>query len=236
MEGGEPLAVIDQLRHLGGDQLLIMHGIPIQADGLQDLMGLVQDAAARGLVYAPALDAHQPVFHDVRDAAAIGPAQGVELFDEADPIHLDPVQGNRHALFKADLHIGGHVRGILGQHAHLQEAVGPIGLVGRVLQLQPLVGQMPQVLILGIVGLPADLQGDVMGFRIGDLILPALHLPGPPGGDDLHIGGQGLDGELEPHLVVALAGAAMGNGVCALGEGDLRNPLGDHRPGNGGTQ
>ena len=40
-----------------------------------------------------------------------------------------------------------------------------------------------------------------------------------------------MDGDVEPDLVVALAGAAMGDGVGALRCGDLDEELGDQGPG-----
>jgi hypothetical protein len=45
-----------------------------------------------------------------------------------------------------------------------------------------------------------------------------------------------VDGDVEPNLVVALAGAAVGHGVGALAPGDLDEELGDERPGQGRGQ
>ena len=42
--------------------------------------------------------------------------------------------------------------------------------------------------------------------------------------------------DVEADLVVALAGAAVGDGVGAFLVGDLDQKLGDHRPGHGGGQ
>ena len=42
-------------------------------------------------------------------------------------------------------------------------------------------------------------------------------LPLAPGGDDGHVGDEVLERQLEPDLVVALAGAAVADGVRALG-------------------
>ena len=76
--------------------------------------------------------------------------------------------------------------------------------------------QVPQVLILGVVGLTVDLQGDVVCLGVVDLLVTALDVPLTPGSDDGHIGAEGLQGQLETHLVVALAGAAVADGVlCA---------------------
>ena len=201
------------------------------------LVGVVENGAARGLVDAPVLHADEPVLHDVDDADAVGPADGVELCDDLAGLHLLAVQGHGGAGLKVDGHIGGLIRGLQGGDAHLQEAgLLVLGLVGGVLQVQALVAQVPEVLILGVVGLPADLQRHLVGLGVVDLLLPGLDVPLPPGGDDLHLGGEALDGQLEADLVVALAGAAVGDGVGALRHGDLRQLLADDGPGEGRAQ
>ena len=130
--------------------------------------------------------------------------------DDLGGLHLLAVQGHGDALFKLQGEVGGLVGGLDGGDAHFQEAgLVVLRLVGGVLQVQTLVAQVPEVLILGVVGLPADLQGDVVGLGVVDLLVPALDVPLPPGGDDLHAGSKPLDGQLEPDLVVALAGAAV---------------------------
>ena len=78
--------------------------------------------------------------------------------------------------------------------------------------------------------------GEAPGLEIGDLLLAALDVPDPPRRYDLHLGGEGLDRQLEAHLVVALARAAVGDGVAALGEGDLGEALGDEGAGGRGAQ
>ena len=69
-----------------------------------------------------------------------------------------------------------------------------------------------------------------MRFGVGDLLLAGFNIPHAPRGDDLHIGGKRLDRQLKPHLIVALAGAAVTDGVCALLLGDLHQALGDNGP------
>ena len=46
---------------------------------------------------------------------------------------------------------------------------------------------MPQVLVLGVVRLAADLQRDVVGLGIVDLFVAALDVPLTPRGDDLQV-------------------------------------------------
>ena len=75
-----------------------------------------------------------------------------------------------------------------------------------------------------------------MRLGVGYLFLPGLDVPLPPGGDDGHVGHEVLERQLKPHLVVALAGAAVADGVRALGDGYLRQALGYDRPRQRGAE
>ena len=214
-----------------------MHDLFVHGQHLQLGMGEVQDGAAGSLVDAVILHADETVLHDVDDADAVLAAQLVELFDDLAGLHLLAVHGHGSAGLEVDGHIGGLVRSLEGGHAHLQEAgLIQIRLVGGILQIQTLMAQMPQVLILGVVGLAGDLQRHVVGLGVIDLLLTGLDVPLTPRGDDLHIGGKTLDGQLETDLIVTLAGGAVGDGVSALGLGDLRQLLADDGTGKGGAQ
>ena len=58
----------------------------------------------------------------------------------------------------------------------------------------------------------------------------------PPGCDHLQPRGQSGSGQFETHLIVALAGSAMGDGVRPLGFGDLNHAFGDQRSGDAGAE
>ena len=75
-----------------------------------------------------------------------------------------------------------------------------------------------------------------MGLGVVDFLLAALDVPFSPGGDDGHVGRKGLDAQLKADLVVALAGAAVADGVAAFLLGDLHQVLGDGRAGEAGAQ
>ena len=96
--------------------------------------------------------------------------------------------------------------------------------------------EVPEVLVLGVVGLSVDLERNILCLGIGDLFLTGLKFPGSPRGDDLHVGSVCLDGELKTHLIVALAGAAVADGVGALCQRDFYNSLGDNGTRKGGAQ
>ena len=57
-----------------------------------------------------------------------------------------------------------------------------------------------------------------------------------PRGNDLDVGIERVRRELEAHLVVALAGGAVGDGLRAGFGSHLHQPLGDQRPGDAGAE
>jgi len=75
-----------------------------------------------------------------------------------------------------------------------------------------------------------------MALSVVDFVLAALDGPLTPGGDDLHLGSVLHAGQLETDLVVALAGAAVADGIAALGQSDLGQTLGDDGTGEAGAQ
>ena len=52
-----------------------------------------------------------------------------------------------------------------------------------------------------------------MRLSVGDLLLAGVELPEAPRGDDVHLRSERMDGQLEADLIVALAGAAVADGV-----------------------
>ena len=134
-------------------------------------------------------------------------------------------------------HIGCFIGCLLRRNTHFQKAgLVVLRLIGRILQIHALVGQVPDVLILGIVGLSADLQRNIVSLRIVDLFVPGFDAPFPPGSDDRHIRCKSLDAQLKPDLIVALAGASVTDGVSPLCQGNLRYSLGNKRTGKGRAQ
>ena len=58
----------------------------------------------------------------------------------------------------------------------------------------------------------------------------------PPRGDDLQIRRERGGGQFKPHLVVALAGRAVRDGVGFFLFGDFHHALGDERAGDAGAE
>ena len=194
------------------------------------LVSEVQNGSARRLVNTAVLHAHQTVLNDVDNANAVLAAQLVELLDNLRNLHLLAINGNGNACFKIDGHIRRLVGCLHGRHAHLKEAFFfVLRLVRRIFQVKTLVGQMPQVLVLGIVGLARNLQRNIMRFGVIDLFVAGLDIPLAPRSDNLQIRSKALDGKLKTHLVVALARCAMSHGVGTFCQRNLGQLLANHR-------
>ena len=192
-QGREPQAVVYQLAVFLRHQLLVVGSVPIQGDHFQHLMGFVQNGAAGSLIYTAALHAYQTVLNNIQQTDAVLAAQLVELFHQGQGAHLYAVNGGGLALLKVNGDVSGFVRCVLRGNAQLQKTIFQVlRLVGRVLQIQTLVAQVPYIFILRVVRLPIDLQRNVVRLCILDLFFTALNAPLTPGGDDLHFRCQRL--------------------------------------------
>ena len=190
----------------------------------------IEDRAAGRLIHAAALHADKAVLHDVEQTDAVGTADLIQCEDDVLCAHLLAVQRNRLALDKVERDIGRLVGCVDRGDAHLEEAgLLILRLVARILEVKSLMREMPHVLILGIVGLAVDLQRNVMRLGVVDLLIAGLDVPLAPRCDDRHAGGKRLDRQLKANLVVALACAAVADGVCAFLKRDLCQPLTDDR-------
>ena len=73
-------------------------------------------------------------------------------------------------------------------------------------------------------------------FGEGDQLFPAFEGPLAPRRDDFDRGLERVIGQLESHLVVALASGAVTDGVGASLAGNIDLRLGNQRPGDGGAE
>ncbi len=77
---------------------------------------------------------------------------------------------------------------------------------------------------------------NLVGFGPGDELGARRKTPFAPRRDDADRRIERRRREFKPHLVIALAGRAMGDGVCAFGARDLDEALGDQGPRDRGAE
>ncbi len=106
-----------------------------------------------------------------------------------------------------------------------------VGHQGRILELETLVADVPEVAVAAVAAVRGEGEIDAMLLAVFDLGFTGVHVPliAAPCGNDLEIGSKSLDAELEADLVVALAGCAVADGRSAFFAGDLDKLLGDQR-------
>ena len=204
----------------------------LQAAVLQLLVCGNQSHGARGLVQLTGLDADQTILDQVDTADALGAGAAVHLLDGLQRGDVAAVDLDGNAFLELDDHfvLDGRERRVVGV------GVAVLGrAVPRILKEAGLDGAAPHVLVDGVRGL--------LGLGNRQLVLL--------GERDLDVTGQrqvanradcpqgrvdGRDGNLETHLIVTLAGAAVGDGVGAELVGGAHEVLGDQRTGDGGDQ
>ncbi len=126
-----------------------------------------------------------------------------------------PVERHRDALLEVDRHLGLAVGRVLRRLRQLEERL--LRPVPRVLEVAALVAEVPGVHVARVDVLLRDgPEVDAVGARVVDGVLARADVPHPPRGDHGELRGERLVGELEAHLVVALARAAVGHRVRAF--------------------
>ena len=153
--------------------------------------------------------------------------QGSCASDQRDQVEPLAVDGHRHALLELDLdHLRRGQRPLRrdGQRERLLRRLHP-----WILERAGLDRAAPQVVVdrEGRTGLDRHLDAVLLG--VGDLLL-AGHAPVPHRRQHGQIGCERGHRCLEPHLVVALARAAVGDRRRATGAGDRHQVPPDQRP------
>src|SRR5207253_7013983 len=103
-------------------------------------------------------------------------------------------------------------------------------------ELSALVAEVPDVAVAAVDVFLALLDRHLVLLRVSDGILARLNLPLPPGRDDLDMRCDGFIRQFEAHLIVALAGAAVGQAVGRKLESDFRLALVNDRACHGGAK
>ena len=196
-----------------------------------------QDRAARRLVDAARLHADEAVLDQVEPADAVVVAELVERWPAASPATAPApsMRQRRPSRSRCGPRSACRARPSARSCADRRSRRR---FLGRVLQHLALGGRVQQVgvdrerrlafLVLG--------DRDLVLARELQQVLAALERPLAPRRDDLDAGLERVIGELEAHLVVALAGRAVTDGVGADLARDLDLLLGDQRPRDRGAE
>ena len=89
--------------------------------------------------------------------------------------------------------------------------------------------QVPDVAVAAVDIFLALLDGNIVLLRVDDGVFARINVPLAPGGDDGDVRSDGFVCQFEAHLVVAFAGAAVGEAIRAKFQGDFGLALGNDR-------
>src|SRR3990167_1967769 len=231
-----PETVVDQAGVFGHQLVFQVSDFAVQGDRLDGAMALEHDGAAGGLIAAARLHADEAVLDDIQTTDAVLAADAAESSQHGVRAHVLAVDGNDIALAVGQLDIGGGIRRCLGGDSpfpHVFFVLGP-----GVFQHAAFIGDMQQVGVHGVrrLLLAVTLDRDFVLGGVVHQLLARQQVPLAPRGNDFHAGLEGVGTQFETHLVVTLAGSAVGDGVGTGLVGDFDQALGDQRTGNGGAQ
>ena len=230
--GCEPEAVVDHIGILQGDAGLGAGLVFGQRHCFQRRVGCVQQRSGRAFVDLSGFDAHQTVLHMVDSPDAVGAGQGVQVIYQVGPNHAFAVDCLGHATLEMDLYVGRLIRSVC------HGACPVVGVLGRfqpwVFQFSGLHAPAPEVLVGGEPA-AVGVDREISRLTVLDLVIPA-HAPIAYGCNDIDIRPESGDAYLQPDLVVALAGAAVGDGVSVVLPGCLDQIPGDERASQGRGQ
>ena len=193
----------------------------------------VQDGRRGRLVDLAALDADEAVLDVVDAADAMRAAERVQALDELDGREALAVERDRDAALEGDRD--------LDRGRRVGRRDGPLVGVGRrrdprVLEDPGLARAAPQVDVDRVRAGLGDRDLDAALVGVVDLLVAGQAHPDAHRRDDLEPRIERVRRDIEADLVVALAGAAVGDRVGALALGDLDEELRDQRPGERGRE
>ncbi len=199
-------------------------------------MGLQKDRPAGRLIDAARFHPDEAVFDEIEKPDPVFRAIFVQARQDRGWAERLAVDRDRVALFKRDLDEFRRVGRILDRDDALGDVIGRLDR--RIFQNPALGRGMQQVRIDGKGRLAPLVLGDRDLVLFGEFqkLGAARQVPFPPWRDDPDRGIKRIGRKLEPHLIVALAGRAMGHGIGAMLMGDIDEVLGNQRPRDRGAK
>ena len=206
-----------------------MQRLAIEAQRFELAMRGDEQSAAGCFVRAARFHADETIFDNVHAADAIGCGDFIQLIEQRERREFLAVHGDGIPGFEADFDGRGLVGRFRGRDDPFPHVFG--GRVGRIFEHAALVAQVPDVAVAAVDVFLGLIDGDVVRARVFDGIFARIDFPFAPRRDDLKVGCERFGGQLKTDLVVALAGAAVGQRVRADFPGDLDLPLRKERAG-----
>ena len=183
---GKPFSFIHDLCEFIAHIKLRSGGFTIQDQLFQLLMSFIKDGSAGSLVNAAGFHAYHTVFHDIHDADAVLAAQLVQLADDIGNLHFFTVDAGGGSFFKGHGYIFGFI-GRFFRSGSQYEQMLIVRLIGRILQLQSFMADVPQVTVTAVAAVCRE--GKVNAVRLAVFDFGFTGIPGPllisPGCDDL---------------------------------------------------
>ena len=211
-----------------------MQHLPVERQRLDRFVRVVEQCAAGRLVAAPRFHADEAVLHDVDTPDAVLARDLIRAPQEGDGGEGFAVNGDgvaRLEVYVQSLRRVWRVFRVGGALPHPARRLRP-----GVLEDAALVRGVEEVGVRRVRFLFGDGNRDAVLLRVRDTVFAPLQIPLAPGGDNFDIGVEGVRGEFEAHLVVALARRAVRHRVRAFALSDLDHALGDERAGERGAQ
>src|SRR5881397_2792966 len=95
---------------------------------------------------------------------------------------------------------------------------------------------MPDIAIAAVNLVRCSGNRNIAFFSVGNRFVPGPDIPLAPWRNNFEMRRKCLVCELKPHLIVALAGTSVGNGISTFFQRDLNLALGQKRPRDGGSK
>ena len=160
--------------------------------------------------------------------------EDVEVHDDLQEALLFAIERARNALLEANLDIFSFVGSILGVNGKGPDVRGR--LIPGVLERAAFDGATPHVVVDGVRRSLGRLHRNAVLSSPVDFFFTGVKFPIANGSENLKLRVEGLDGGFEANLVVALAGAAMGDVLRTVLVCSLDHVLGEQRTRKRGKQ
>ena len=232
----EPVAIVDQLRIARHQLILQMRRAAVEGDRFNAPVAFQHDRAAGRFIDAARLHADIAPFDEVQPPDAMFAAKLIQRGQHPGGGKRLSVQRDRIALLIADLDIFRRIGRVFRVDGALIDIIRRH--LRRVFQHLAFGGGVKEVRVDREWRLTALILRHRHLMRLGILDQPCAggQIPFPPRRDHLDFRVQRIGGQLEPHLIVALARRAMGDGVGAGFLRDLDKAFGDQRAGDRGAE